>query len=460
MLKTTIPSLIALLCVVAAVLTIISGTSAFTTALEQDAQESLRRSANVAEQAVRLEEASLLAKASFVGQGDTLYQAMKGEIELPEDQRPDEISFEEERHLVVHDKLTAQKYKLDDIAAKVKGRRNLELGPLERTPHDYDVFIALDDTGVGVAALGKNLFSWFGSDVSKTFPSVKEVLKTGETRIEHWNWSFSGDDKRVHRVALAPIRRAEKEEIVGVVVVGYMLGDGAAKTQQKLLAGVSEDSNDQEVLDRAPDIVLFQGKQVVGSTFDTSRQSAVAAELDRVGGFSADAATIFELSEEGKRYLAMVRPIAGSGENAMGVAVMADLTHALKPVKSLQVTLALIFGLMLLLGVGASIFLIVRWMAPLERLEIGIQEVIAGNKDHVWEPLKNHDLHEGLAQGLNLMSAYLQGKPMPDDENAGQSWSADELDSTNVGGPAPKVQGVSLPMMQAPPPKDNEDSEA
>ena len=78
----------------------------------------------------------------------------------------------------------------------------------------------------------------------------------------------------------------------------------------------------------------------------------------------------------------------------------------------------------------------------------------------MWEPIKNHDLHEGLAQGLNLMSAYLQGKPMPDDENAGQSWSADELDSTNVGGPAPKVQGVSLPMMQAPPPKDNEDSEA
>jgi len=454
MLKTSIASLFAILIALGGALAIWLGTVEFTTALETDARESLRRSANVAEQAIRLEEASLLAKSLFVGQGDTLYRAMKGEIELTD--KPEGISFEEERHLVVHDKLTGQRYKLDDMAAAVKGRRNLELGPLERAPHDYDVFIALDAEGIGVAALGKNLFSWFGDDVSKEHASIREVMKTRQPRIEHWQWSFSGDEKRLHRVAIAPIQRAEREEVVGVVVVGYMLGDGAAKTQQKLLAGLGEESRDQEVLERAPDIVLFQGKRVVGSTFNTARQASITAEIDRVGGFSADAATIVEVEEGGTRYLGMIRPVSGTGENAMGIAVMSDLTHALKPVKGMQVSLALVFALLLMLGVGLSLFIIVRWMAPLEKVEIGIQEVIAGNRDYAWEPLKNHEIQEGLAQSLNLMSAFLQGKPMPDDENAGQSWSADDLDEATKG--APKVQGVSLPMIQAAPPK-NETSE-
>jgi hypothetical protein len=69
--------------------------------------------------------------------------------------------------------------------------------------------------------------------------------------------------------------------------------------------------------------------------------------------------------------------------------------------------------------------------------------------------LPNHAIQTSLAQSLNLMSAFLQGKASPDDEDQG-SWGLEMNDMSEVHQGPTKIQGVALPMMQAAPPKKDE----
>lgn len=431
--------------------------SEFSQPLRDSAQTQLRRSANIAEQSIRLDEATLLARANLVAGSDALHKAMTGEAATPEadDQAeplPNQPSVVEKRHLAVHEKLDAQRYRLEDIYKAAGNRRGLELGVLERRPHEHEIFVALDVKGEGVAALGKDLYSWFGEDVAKNYPSVREVAKTGVPRVEYWMWSFGqSQEKRPYRVAIAPIRRSETDSTAGVVVLGTMLNDGVARGKQRLVAGVAEEDRDAD-LSLAPQFVMFRGKTVIGSTFDAALQKAVAAEFERVGGFNADSAAILDVKLGETPYYAMVRSFAGEGNDAMGVAVLTDVDAALAGIKNVTNSIIATFLVFTLLGVGLLFFVILRWIRPLEELEDGMQEVIAGNKDFTWTPLEDHSLQTSMAQSLNLMSAFLQGKSMNDEEGGG-SWGADMEDVSAA--PAPRIQGVALPMMQAPPKKED-----
>ncbi len=423
----------------------------------ENVRTSLRRSANVAEQSIRLDEASLLAKAEFIGGAATLHSAMVGDDTQQEGAEAPELSFVERRHLAAREKLDAQRYRLDDIAKAVVGRRNLELAPLERKPNDFDLFVTLDVKGQGVAALGKDLYSWFGEDVAKTHPGVREVAKSGVPRIEYWMWSFSPtQEKRPYRVAIAPIRKSQTDSTAGVVVLGTMLNDGIAATKRKLVAGLGEDSTDAAELESAPQFVMYRGKTVIGSTFDSAQQKAVSVELDRVGGFTADSSAILDVTVSNTPYFAMVRPISGEGDAAVGVAVLADTHAALAPLQQLTTSLVLVFLLFGVLGGGLFFILILRWVQPVEQIENGIQEVLAGNRDFVWIALPNHAIQTSLAQSLNLMSAFLQGKAMPDDDSQGGAWGLEMDDMSEVQQGPTKIQGVALPMMQAAPPKKDD----
>ena len=62
-----------------------------------------------------------------------------------------------------------------------------------------------------------------------------------------------------------------------------------------------------------------------------------------------------------------------------------------------------------------------RFLAPLDRLESGVSEVINGNQDYVFESPSSD--FEGLANGLNVMLARVLGHPEPgnDDDDDGDS---------------------------------------
>jgi len=450
--------------------TLIAQMSVSRTATE-DAEAALRRSANAVESSATLDEGALLAKAQFVASGDRLFRSLKGEFvtdgeteEKEDDGGAAVADFAGQRHLDAHEKLTAQKYRLDEIvdADANSGTRGLLGAP----PKNADIFMVLDDKGVGVAALGKDLYSWFGSDISKAFPVLREVADGGDARVDYWMWSFKpADEKRLYRVAIAPVRRTESEAPAGLVVMGGMLSDGLAARKQRLAAGATSLEKPAEgeapgYLASAPEIAFFRGDAIVGSTFSASEQASVAASLkEKAAVATEDPDAMRDVTIAETPYLALSRELHG-GEAPIRVVLLANVAQATAPLKALRVNILLVGVLFLLVGAALIFFLVVRYMKPIEDLETGMQEVIAGNTDYHWLPNRSHDLQESLANNLNLLSAYLQGKPMPDDDQAGSSWG----DLMPGGGdPEPQrpgqVQGIDLGALSAPPPsQEPEDS--
>ncbi len=409
-----------------------------------------------AEQSAHLEEASLIARAQFVGRSDRLYRSLQGEFvgkavegeEGEAEAKPNGADFEGQRHLDADEKLKAQKFHLDDIAKAESSKRAESRSVLAREPHELDMFMVLDEKGKGVAALGKDLYSWFGADVAKQFPEVAEVAKGGEARAAYWMWSFKpGEEKRLYRVAIAPLRRTADEAPAGVVVLGAMVNDGLAKRKRELF-GIAPD-------DESVHLVFYRGDTIVGSTFGSARQLSVAAAMAGGGLTGAEPADITEIVVDGVPYLAVSRPLS-TGGTPVGVAAVASITAAKAPMNSLRVDVLLTGVLFILFGVVLLVILIHRYIKPVEDLEDGVQEVIAGNRDYVWKTVSGHELQAGLAQQLNLMSAFLQGKPMPDDDSSGQGWG-ELMPGQDTKPQAPgQVQGVDLAGLMGARPKGDD----
>jgi hypothetical protein len=409
---------------------------------------SLVAAGTVAEQQARLAEDSVSASAQFAASGTALVSAMNLEQYVPvaapagEDGAAPPVdsknSPEYRRHISVVEKLSVQSLKLGDMK-KRRPERAQERGMYQRGNGKADVFMVVDEKGIGVAAVGKDLLSWFDGDVGKIQPSIMDVAKTGKPRVEYWNWGFNAEDKRLHVVALAPIRANEGEKPVGVVVVGEMVNSGTAKNMKEAAGGIA-------------DVALFRGNQILGSTFGTNEQRVVGQQLAGFEGTAPDDTSDFQIGEAHYRGLSRTFPRT-TADGTIGVLVTRNVTEAVQP-SQMHLFKLLSLGLFaLFLGGGILLWLGRKYLAPIEKLDTGLQDVIAGNMDYVWEFSPSHKLQNGLAQRLNLMSAFLQGKPMPDEAEDGGGWDDFEMDG--AGGKsagAPKIQGVAIPGM-APRPK-------
>ncbi len=443
------------------------------TALQEDADAALRTAAVAAEQSARLDEASLLAKAQLVASSAPLYDALTSEppaAEAAEGEEAPERDIEGERHLLVHEKLEIGAFVLGDLAKREAALRNIERGPLSRAPHQYEVFMVLDAKGVGVAALGKDLYSWFGDDVGKQFPIVGEVLKAkgidqigDAARIDYWHWSFNpGDEKKLYRVAVVPVRRSFSDEPVGVVVLGNSINDGLAVAKRDLFAGNTE--TETTFSEAGAEVAFVSGSDVAGSSLDSAAQKSFAASLAEQGEQESTDSEVLSLDVEGRNFSGIRRKIGqSSAGEVLQIVVLLDQEMVAKPLENVQVSLIFVGVLVLLFGTVLITFLIIRWMRPLEQLETGLQEILAGNKDYVWEPQAGHSIQESLAQGLNLVSAFLQGKQMPDEEATGSNWAGfmggDANGGGGGGGAKPKVGGVAIPGMEPPPREDDQTDE-
>lgn len=449
--------------------------SGLTEAMTQDAEESLRRAATVAELEHVVEVSSLRSKAEFVAHGKDLADAITKIYEpVVEDQAPPVKNTSREalhnRHLKVHERLLRYQKEFELYEQREgKTKKNIDLELQWRRPMINDLFFAVDTSGVALAALGKDLFSWNGNDVAKTQPLIQAVLDDGRTRTGIIRWSFEQNvglnQRALYLVSIAPIRLLQGGDVVGAVVVGNLINDGMAQRHKTLYAGVAEqdlpDAEVTRVLKSAPDIVYFQGSKVLASSFDPGVQKTIGhalfkgAKLLELEG--TEKVTTLE-DVDGVSYLVRARllPRQKKSKEPTGFAVLTNVKHALKPLEG-PGRLTLIVGM--LGGFVAVVLLLVfiqLFLKPLADLEHGMQEVIAGHKDHEFTAPKSNKAAVGLAQQLNLMSAFLQNKRMPDADDEGGGWG----DLSGGAGPpkgGSRVQGVSMQDLMGKRPKDNSD---
>ncbi len=111
------------------------------------------------------------------------------------------------------------------------------------------------------------------------------------------------------------------------------------------------------------------------------------------------------------------------------VVVSQDLGTFLAVFKSAETSVLLLHLLLTVIAVGVLLWLLHTFYQQFEALDQGVHEVINGNLDYQFPFDFKEDLARRLGQSLNLMSAVLQGRPLPEEveeEEAGKtSWAAE-----------------------------------
>jgi hypothetical protein len=444
---------------------------------EKDAENAVRQAATVEEQAMRLDEFSLVEKARFTAVDEQLYRRMLIEedpefykqlqTEYPQASNPIDV-----RHLAVYDvPLSVDKIRLQDAAKETEGQRNLNLGLYERRPALPGLFLILDRNGKGVAALGKDNYSWFRHNVAEKYPIVLEAIEDNAVKTAMWTWKWNdSDDANLYRVAIVPIRPDSATAPAGVVVTGHLIGDGLAERTKRLMAGFTSEKDslersDKDDIQAAPDVAFFNGDNIVGSTFaGPSEEALTKAAFSEAKILEQDSPEkLVKLDVDGESYVGVVRFFTGEYEDSTspsGFIVLSNLSEATMPVERAMTTIWLLGGAGLLVGLIALLYFLQKFIKPAERIEQGIGEIVAGNKDYTFELNDKHPIFSSIAQGLNLMSAYLQGKPMPDDvDDIEGGWGEliGDNASASTGGQESEVTGVAMPGMGGPK-KDDDDA--
>jgi hypothetical protein len=103
-----------------------------------------------------------------------------------------------------------------------------------------------------------------------------------------------------------------------------------------------------------------------------------------------------------------------------------------------------------LIVIAAATLTAKRFVAPLDKIELGVAEVINGNIDYTFKPVGQD--FEGLSNSLNVMLARLLGREEPneeaveeDDEGATKAWKAEAMvvEETDGGAPAATVAALA-----------------
>jgi hypothetical protein len=318
-----------------------------------------------------------------------------------------------------------------------------------------DIVAVLDSSGK-VLARDLNVNAMFGEDLRSKFPAVGTAL-SGKATKDIWTLQ-----NRMNRVAVAPITQPDGT-IRGVLLVGYVLTARDAQVKHDLLG---------------TEVAYFHNGKVHTSSFisegtgenakeDGNKTQALNASLFGSGeawgnkALAKNAPTeLFQVSVDGRDYAAVVAPLQGNAhDKTSGFVVMKSISEALEPVQGVGLKIIGFGILAILVALGASVMTAVRFIKPLDKIELGVAEIINGNIDYQFKPVGPD--FEGLSNGLNVMLARLLGREEPNEdemeEEADESsrWRSDQMlveDNTPGGGndaEASALGGESEPIYYA-----------
>lgn len=290
-----------------------------------------------------------------------------------------------------------------------------------------DIVAILDSMGK-VVARDLNVNAMYGEDLRSKFPAVGTALR-GEPTKDIWTLG-----NRMTRIAVAPIIHPDGT-IRGALLVGYVLTARDAQLKRDLLGtevgyfhngkvhtssfvseGTGDNAKEDGNMTQALNAILFQSPEKWGLQ---TLQKDTATQL-------------FELTLDGREYAAVAAPLHGNAfDKTSGVVVLKSLADAMEPVGGVGFKVIGFGILAILVALGASVMTALRFIKPLDKIELGVAEIINGNIDYQFKPVGPD--FEGLSNGLNVMLARLLGREEPNEdeveEEADESnrWRSDQM---------------------------------
>ncbi len=311
-----------------------------------------------------------------------------------------------------------------------------------------DIVAIIDSVGK-VVARDLNVNAMYGEDLRAKYPAVAAALK-GEATKDIWTFS-----NRMTRVAVAPIVTPEGV-IRGALLVGYVLNardaqlkhdllgtevayfhDGKVHTSSFVSEGTGESAKEDGNRTQALNAVLFQ-------TGDKPGQQAVQKQA---------ATDLFHFMLDGHEYAAVAAPLFGNAfDKTSGVVLLNSNAAEMERVSGVGIKIIGFGILAILVALAAAVMTALRFIKPLDQIELGVAEIINGNIDYTFKPVGPD--FEGLSNGLNVMMARLLGRDEPSEDDVeeeadeAQRWRSEQMLVEDVPG-TPTAEQSSDPTVQA-----------
>ena len=311
-----------------------------------------------------------------------------------------------------------------------------------------DIVAVIDSVGK-VVARDLNPNAMFGEDLRAKYPAVGTALK-GEATKDVWTFY-----NRMTRVAVAPIATPEGV-IRGALLVGYVLNARDAQLKHDLLG---------------TEVAYFHDGKVHTSSFiaegigdsakeDGNRTQALNAVLFTLGdkpgqqAVQKQAATeLFHFLLDGHEYAAVAAPLFGNAfDKTSGVVLMNSTSSEMDKVSGVGFKIIGFGILAVLVALGATVMTALRFIKPLDQIELGVAEIINGNIDYTFKPVGPD--FEGLSNSLNVMMARLLGRDEPNEDQVEEEadeasrWRSEQMMVEEIAAPTgpsndPQVQALA-----------------
>ena len=298
-----------------------------------------------------------------------------------------------------------------------------------------DIVAILDSSGK-VLARDLNVNAMFGEDLRSKFPAVGTAL-SGKATKDIWTLQ-----NRMNRVAIAPITMPDGT-IRGALLIGYVLTARDAQVKRDLLGtevayfhngkvhtssfvaeGTGENAKEDGNKTQSLNAVLFGSPQSAGQQ---ALQKGAPTE-------------ILHIVVDGQDYAAVAAPLHGNAfDKTSGVVTLASVSNAMEAVSAVGTKLWGFGVLAIVVLLGAVVLTALRFIKPLDKIELGVAEIINGNIDYQFRPVGPD--FEGLSNGLNVMLARLLGREEPnedepeEEQDESSRWRSDQMQVEEGSGP-------------------------
>lgn len=245
---------------------------------------------------------------------------------------------------------------------------------------------------------------WKGADGKVRWPSLQAALAQRVIVGEMWEYFGRG----LMRVGIATVidHNAPPDRVVaGAVVVGYAVTGADAVNLEK---------------DLGAKVGYFYEKDVLATSFRTEAQEDVGkrASLMRVLEEGVQDMVV-TTSLDGDDYRmatsqfprVSTQPLAHPQARTGAVVLVPRIADSVADVTSMIAVLGAVALLAAMLGLY---MMSRRWAVQVDRIEMGINDIISGNVDRTFRPVGSE--LDGLANSLNVMLARLLGRPEPGEE--------------------------------------------
>lgn len=295
--------------------------------------------------------------------------------------------------------------------------------------------VAITDGSGKVIARDTDMNRMFGEVLTTRVPALRTVLGAGEATHDAWRF---GDENKVLRVAIAPIRSPEGT-VIGALLVGYDVTSALATEESRLLG--------RDVAFLIEGRVYASSQSLAGSPVTALGRAINGPKRDSLhAAVNGATGSPFRMMLGSDDYVAVFARLPMMRSVPIAYAVLANRTEAQGLADTANYIL-LLMAVAIVVIVAYGFIVSNAILDPLEDIEEGVLAIINGRHDLRIEV--EGEEFGGLAYRINQLVNVFMGVSESDEggtsEDGGEAWSG--LDASGAGVPP---TGGKMPA--APPP--------